>query len=106
MSRPCSRRRSRASIRCSRTRLSVGRVVDFPMARQSDETYVKDIEAMRREEDFFFKEEHESRIPHGLREKFSGVAYFPVDPKDRIRSRLDRTPNPQRVVLETSQHIP
>jgi len=53
------------------------------MARQSDETYVKDIEAMRREKDFFFKEEHESPIPHGLRDKFSGLAYFPVDPTSK-----------------------
>jgi len=76
------------------------------MARQSDETYVKDIETMRREKDFFFKEEHESPIPHGLRDKFSGLAYFPVDPKDRIRSQLVRDPNPQRVVLATSKGIP
>src|SRR5437879_1476652 len=103
---PCSRRRSRASIQCSRTRLSVAGVVDFPMARQSDETYIKDIEAMRREKDFFFKEEHESPIPHGLRDKFSGLAYFPVNPKNRIRSRLVRDSNPQRVVLATSKGIP
>ena len=76
------------------------------MARQTDETYIKDIEAMRREKDFFFKEEHESPIPHGLRDKFSGLAYFPVDPKDRIRSQLVRDPNPQRVVLATSKGIP
>src|SRR5438445_23081 len=106
MRRPCSRRRSRASIRCSRTRLSVAGVVDFSMARQSDETYVKDIEAMRREKDFFFKEEHDSPIPYGLRDKFSGLAYFSVDPKDRIRSRLVRDPNPQSVVLATSKGIP
>src|SRR5439155_16495457 len=98
MRRPCSRRRSRASIQCSRTRLSVAGVVEFPMARQSDETYVKDIEAMRREKDFFFKEEHESPIPHGLRAKFSGLAYFPVDLTDRIRSRLQSEPTLQRVV--------
>ena len=76
------------------------------MERQSDETYVKDIEAIRREKDFFFKEEHESPIPHELRDKFSGLAYFPVDSKDRIRSRLVRDPNPQRVVLATSKGIP
>ena len=76
------------------------------MARQTDETYIKDIEAMRREKDFFFKEEHESPIPHGLRDKFSGLAYFPVNPEDRIRSRLVRDPNPQRVVLATSKGIP
>src|SRR5947199_7929100 len=106
MRRPCSRRRSRASIQCSRTRLSVARVVEFRMARQTDETYIKDIEAMRREKDFFFKEEHESPIPHGLRDKFSGLAYFPVNPKNRIRSRLVRAPNPQRVVLATSRATP
>ena len=76
------------------------------MARQSDETYVKGIEAMRHEKDFFFKEEHESPIPHGLRDKFSGLAYFSADPKYRVRAPLVRDPNPQRVVLATSKGIP
>src|SRR5438132_14366271 len=106
MRRPCSRKRSRASIRCSRTRLSVADVVDFSMARQSDETYIKGIEAMRQEKDFFFREEHESPIPHGLRDKCSGLAYFPLDPNYRVRPRLVRDPNQQRVVLATSNGIP
>ena len=76
------------------------------MARQSDETYVKEIEAIRREKDHFFREDHESPIPHRLRDDFSGLAYFPVDPKYRIRARLVRDPNPQRVVLATSKGIP
>src|SRR5256885_11122966 len=76
------------------------------MARQSDETYVKDLEAMRREKDHFFKEDHESPIPHRLRPEFSGLSYFPVDPNYRIRARLVRDPNPERVVLATSKGIP
>src|SRR5256886_14643136 len=76
------------------------------MAQQSDETYLKDLEAVRREKDHFFKEDHETPIPHRLRPKFYGLAYFPVDPNYRIRARLVRDPNPQRVVLATSKGIP
>src|SRR5712691_5726750 len=106
MKEPCSRRRSSVSTRCSRTRLSIAGDVEVRMARQSDETYVQEIEAMRREKDLSFKEDHESPIPHRLRTEFSGLAYLPVDPKYRIRARLVRDPNPQRVVLATSKGIP
>src|SRR5207247_9726702 len=34
--------------------------------------YVKEIEAMRREKDYFFKEDAESPIPHELRHKLEG----------------------------------
>ena len=76
------------------------------MAPHSDETNVKEIEAIRREKDHFFKEDRESPIPHRLRTQFSGLAYFPVDPRYTVRARLMRDPNPQRVVLETSKGIP
>jgi len=76
------------------------------MARQSDADYIKSIEMMRREKDFFFKEDSNSPIPHELRHAFTGLAYFPVDPKYRVRSRLVRDPNPQKVVLATSKGIP
>src|SRR5256712_2416146 len=72
----------------------------------SAEDYVKEIEAMRREKDFFFKEDAESPIPHELRHKLEGLAYFPPDPKYRVRAELIKDPNPQRVVLATSKGVP
>ena len=72
----------------------------------SAEDYGKEIEAMRREKDFFFKEDAESPIPHELRHKLEGLAYFPPDPKYRVRAELIKDPNPQRVVLATSKGVP
>jgi len=76
------------------------------MARQSDADYIKTIETMRREKDFFFKDDPDSPIPHELRNQFTGLAYFPVDPKYRVRARLERDPNLQKVVLATSKGVP
>src|SRR3989449_364968 len=70
------------------------------------EGYVKEIEATRREKDFFFKEDAESPIPHVLRHNLEGLAYFPPDPKYRVRAKLIKDPNPQRVVLATSKGVP
>ena len=74
--------------------------------RSSDEAYVKEIEAIRREKDLFFKTDPESPIPHTLRDELQGLAYFPIDPKYRMRARLIRDPNQQRVVLATSKGVP
>lgn len=76
------------------------------MAQRSEVAYVKEIETVRREKDWFFKEGEDSPIPHPSRHSFSGLAYFPIDPKYRVRARLVRDPNPQRVVLATSKGIP
>jgi len=75
------------------------------MARDADE-YVKGIETMRREKDYFFKEDSESPIPHTLRGTLTGLAYFPVDPKYRMPARLIKNPNPERIVLATSKGVP
>ncbi|TLZ77405.1 MAG: DUF1684 domain-containing protein, partial [Methanobacteriota archaeon] len=72
----------------------------------STDEYVKEIEAMRREKDYFFKEDAESPIPHRLRHDFKGLAYFPPDPAYRVHAKLIKDPNPQRVVLATSKGVP
>jgi len=82
--------------------MSVGAAMSLKGSRDD---YVKEIEAMRREKDFFFKEDPESPIPHPLRDKFEGLAYFPPDPKYRVRAKLVKDPNPQRVVLATSKGV-
>ena len=76
------------------------------MAPRFEEASIKEIEELRREKDWFFKEGEDSPIPHQSRHSFAGLAYFPVDPKYRVRARLVRDPNPQRVVLATSKGIP
>src|SRR5436309_12452773 len=76
------------------------------MAGESEEAYVKEIEALRREKDYFFREDPESPIPQSLRARFVGLAYFPVEPKYRVRAKLVRDPNPQRVVMATSKGVP
>lgn len=76
------------------------------MVTMSDGARIKEIEAMRREKDYFFKEDEDSPIPRRMREGFSSLAYYPVDPNDRVRARLVRDPNPKRVILATSKGIP
>lgn len=76
------------------------------MARQADDEYIKTIETIRREKDYFFKEDSESPIPQELRPKFTGLAYYPVDPKYRLKARLVRDPNPEKIVMATSKGIP
>src|SRR3989442_10517304 len=72
----------------------------------SNDEYVKETEAMRREKDYFFKEDVESPIPHRLRHDFKGLAYFPPDPNYRVQAKLIKDPNPERVVLATSKGVP
>ncbi len=74
--------------------------------QHSHDDYVKSVETMRREKDYFFKEDRESPIPHALRAKFEGLAYYPSDPKYRVRAKLVKDPNPQKVVLATSKGVP
>ncbi len=74
--------------------------------QHSHDDYVKSVEMMRREKDYFFKEDRESPIPHALRAKFDGLAYYLPDPKYRVRAKLVKDPNPQKVVLATSKGVP
>src|SRR3989475_7539995 len=45
--------------------------------------YVKELEPTGREKNYFFREDHESPIPHAVRHEFKGLAYFPPAPKYR-----------------------
>jgi hypothetical protein len=68
--------------------------------------YLKQIEMMRREKDHWFQEDPSSPIPHALRGKFEGLAYFPADPKFRVRAKFLKAPNAERIVLATSKGVP
>ncbi len=74
--------------------------------KHSSDEYVKEIESMRKEKDYFFKEDHESPIPHALRHEFQSLAYFPPGPNYRVGTKLIKDPDPKRVVLATSKGIP
>jgi uncharacterized protein len=75
-------------------------------SKSSDPEYAKRIEIERREKDHFFKEHPQSPIPWALRERFTGLAYFPPDPKYRLKVKLHRYPKPERVVMATSKGVP
>lgn len=72
----------------------------------SHDDYVKNLELMRKEKDYFFKEDPQSPIPHSLRHEFRGLDYFPPDPKYRVRAELIKDPNLQAIVLATSKGVP
>jgi len=76
------------------------------MAQIPDADYRKRLEIERREKDAFFKEDPHSPIPWALREKFTGLAYYPPNPKYRLRVKLVRYPKPGPVVLATSKGVP
>lgn len=72
----------------------------------ADAEYVKSVEFMRREKDYFFREDPQSPIPHELRVSFRGLEYFPVEPRYRMRVPLQRYPTPEPIVLATSKGVP
>lgn len=82
----------------------LGEAAMFPWKSERD--YVRAIEQMRREKDFFFKEDWRSPIPAQLRGAMKGLDYFPVDPVYRFRVVLTKYPNPETVVLATSKGVP
>jgi uncharacterized protein (DUF1684 family) len=72
----------------------------------SHEGYAESLEMMRREKDYFFREDPGSPIPWNLRPGFAGLAYFPPDPAYRLRVRLMKLPSPEPVTLATSKGVP
>lgn len=68
--------------------------------------YVKDLELMRKEKDYWFHSDPQSPLPAELRPGFRGLEYFPLDPSYRLEVRLARLSNPEPVVLATSKGVP
>jgi len=56
----------------------------------------------RRRKDLQYKQERDSPIPDKDRERFQGLAYFPVDPAFRFQVQLHRHARPQRIRLGTN----
>lgn len=62
-----------------------------------------EVEVNRREKDSFFGSDADSPIPHEERHRFTGLKYFPPDPKYVIKTKLHRYENPELVVMATSK---
>ena len=65
--------------------------------------YVFAIEQERKEKDHWFRESHESPIPHELRHGSQGLAYYPVDPDLRFRVKLSLYPTQEVLRFPTSK---
>ena len=61
------------------------------------------VEQERKEKDYWFRESHESPIPHGLRHGFKGLEYFPVDPIFRVRVEFTEYPKQEVLWFPTSK---
>ena len=61
------------------------------------------IQESRRQKDHWFREAHDSPIPHAVRHGFVGLDYFPVDPALRFRARLVEHPTQEELTFPTSK---
>lgn len=71
--------------------------------RQEAELYVHSVEHQRQQKDAYFKRGGGSPIPPGERLRFAGLKYFPPDKAYRLRVKLDRSAEPERIVMPVSQ---
>jgi len=78
----------------------------MPPPPRSAADHIKNLEVERREKDHFFKEHPQSPIPWALRDAFTGLAYFPPDPKYRLNTKLVRYPKPEPITMVTSKGVP
>ena len=61
------------------------------------------VEQERKEKDHWFRESHDSPIPHELRHSFSGLDYFPIDSTFRFRVKLNVYPKQEVLTFTTSK---
>ena len=65
--------------------------------------YAFGLEQARKEKDHWFREDHDSPIPHEARHGFRGLRYYPVDPGLRFRVRLAVFPEQEVLTFPTSK---
>lgn len=65
-----------------------------------DDTFA--IEQERKEKEHWFREGHDSPIPHELRHTFNGLSYYPIDPAHRFRVTLTVHPKQDVLTFATS----
>jgi len=71
------------------------------MDTEAVEAWARALSRFRKEKDDFFRNSHESPIPHGT--PFEGLKYFDPDPSYRYEMALRRYPEPDSVVFATSK---
>jgi len=65
--------------------------------------YAFRVEQERREKDHWFREGHDSPIPHEVRHAFRGLDYYPIDPGLRFRLRISVSPEQEPLTFPTSK---
>jgi uncharacterized protein (DUF1684 family) len=60
------------------------------------------IEQFRKDKDDFFRSDHQSPLTTNQKREFSGLDYFPYNPALRLELALERTAEPEHVILATS----
>ena len=73
------------------------------MTPEDRETWERALVRFRKEKDEFFRAGDNSPLPHGERERFTGLRYFAPDPSFRFETRLQRYPNPASIMMTTSK---
>ena len=68
----------------------------------TNDDWIDDIEAQRRQKDRYFGEDPRSPIPADERTAFDGLNYFPVAPDYRFEVELDADDDPEPVTVGTS----
>ena len=69
----------------------------------SPNSYVQQITEQRAQKDAFFGSAPQSPIPARERAGFTGLRYYPADPAYRVEADVTLLPNPQTVLLGTTQ---
>jgi len=83
----------------------IGILFPFGCSRVSKERgreYPDLLVSERQEKDIEFKSGHDSPIPDGDRARFSGLAYFDINPAFRFQVRLNRYRAPERIRMSTN----
>jgi uncharacterized protein (DUF1684 family) len=73
------------------------------MNPEVQDTWRRGLRRLREEKDRFFRNGTDSPLPFGERDGFTGLEYFDPDPSYRFESKLQRSSNPQAVVMATSK---
>jgi uncharacterized protein len=73
------------------------------MNQDEIDTWNRALLRFRKEKDDYFKEDHDSPLPHEERASFGGLKYFDPDAALRFEVKLQRNPTTDSVVMATSK---
>ena len=72
------------------------------MTEEEKQEYIKAVEQFRKEKDDFFKHHPQSPLTPEQRRAFKGLNYYPVDPKYRIVTKLERLNDSEIIEIPTT----